>query len=522
MIDDYPKTSSDLERAVRIAGRNKSVLALLSVSSSGAIKDKLVVALGRLAEAGFIENWHVFVALDRRANIRTPKVTTWLPLPGQGPFAPNWYQEGHNCQLCRSADRSRVFAINPTTFHGMVPYQIRRMVPSINSARENRRFWEVCSTQKSISFNTQPEPAMIPVRRRDDRLGIRFDWNLTLGANELPDIVANRLASLEAVKVDLVLAPSHDLVRPGYQGFWRSLSASLGLPSSIDGFEIDGQWGDELLGKVVNAESILVFTLGVVTGLSVQRALTRIQTIRKDENFSLRCACIHARLADSRAWETLQNSFAHELRSAWVSPFPPTSPLDEEHQLIVGLDRGLLGDAGKDFYEERLLICSGDETNDKAIFWGSRSDVRLSPHSIFGESLDSRATLAAVGAAMQAARLRRPSLGVPEWPVFEMSAIVRSYFDALILAAVLRWLKPAEAWWGEDEVETKASVDQMLNRTSDLSQRAILVAELCLATAQGKVPASCAEIIRAHLAVPALKDQHRGAIELAELSLSAI
>jgi hypothetical protein len=70
--------------------------------------------------------------------------------------------------------------------------------------------------------------------------------------------------------------------------------------------------------------------------------------------------------------------------------------------------------------------------------------------------------------------------------VFEMPAIVRSYYDPMILAAVLRWLQPHEAWWGVDISDEGAVVDSMLDRAT-LEHKLILVPELLLAAAQGKL-----------------------------------
>lgn len=68
-----------------------------------------------------------------------------------------------------------------------------------------------------------------------------------------------------------------------------------------------------------------------------------------------------------------------------------------------------------------------------------------------------------------------------------MTAICRSYFDPLLLAAVLRWCKPDEVWWGADSVgavvqETVARFDH------DDAGRRILLGELVLAGIMGKVP----------------------------------
>lgn len=496
LLENYPKTKMDVERAVRKISVNGHVVALLSVSSSGALRDRLIGSLRELQSTGLLKSWVLHILLDRQTRIDESGVTTWLPLRGQNPFA-GLSLAGDDCSLCRTPGKAQVFAINPKTFHGMIPYQIKPLVPSPKDAHENRRFWELCSDSNATKLHERPEEAVLGHRPRDARMGIRFELTNLIASTELPDLAKAAFHKSKDSGIDLVLIPQHDVDRPGFANFWRELSTSANLPEAVIPFSVQDEWEEKLIQSIKEAHSILVFSVGIVTGASVQRALTRVQSIRKDKEFRLQCACIHARPATTREWQTLENSFDGDLSFAWLTHLPDRSPLEEEWQSIANVDPTPLSKDGRTFLEARLLFCSDSANQAMALFWGSKPEARLTPHSIFGEALDSRTTLAAVGSAMHRARLTGKQSGIPEWRVFEMPAIVRSYYDALILASVFRWLDPIEAWWGNKPGDAGKTVSEMLGRTSDTSHLTTLTCELALATYQGKIPNSAIDPIRA-------------------------
>src|SRR5690606_28811229 len=65
-------------------------------------------------------------------------------------------------------------------------------------------------------------------------------------------------------------------------------------------------------------------------------------------------------------------------------------------------------------------------------------------------------------------------------------AIVNSYYDPIILACIFRWMHPGEVWWGSRSIDARAAMAHMIQRTGD--GRPLLLAELLLAAAEGKVP----------------------------------
>ena len=119
--------------------------------------------------------------------------------------------------------------------------------------------------------------------------------------------------------------------------------------------------------------------------------------------------------------------------------------------------------------------------------WPSKHRPLLRPGSRYGQGLRAVTTYAAVGAAMQSARVNATQVGAPVWQQFELPAVLRSYFDPLIIAALLRWLEPHEAWWGARPEEAANVIAEAFARATE-GDRKILLPELLLAAAQGKVP----------------------------------
>jgi hypothetical protein len=73
--------------------------------------------------------------------------------------------------------------------------------------------------------------------------------------------------------------------------------------------------------------------------------------------------------------------------------------------------------------------------------------------------------------------------------MFEVYALVRSYYDPLILSAMLRWLRPEEVWWGRDAREREDTANMMLLRAqAEPDDLKVLLPELLLAARQQKVP----------------------------------
>ena len=85
---------------------------------------------------------------------------------------------------------------------------------------------------------------------------------------------------------------------------------------------------------------------------------------------------------------------------------------------------------------------------------------------------------------MQSARIRARQQGAPYWAQFDLRRVLRSYFDGLIHACILRWCEPQEAWWGPDSSDCCDLLQQLESLNFDFD---LLLPELLLAGAQEKL-----------------------------------
>jgi hypothetical protein len=99
--------------------------------------------------------------------------------------------------------------------------------------------------------------------------------------------------------------------------------------------------------------------------------------------------------------------------------------------------------------------------------------------------------------------------------MFEMPAILRSYYDPVILCCVLRWLRSTEMWWGDVPRDGEVALTQAIRRTGE-SELPMLLAELLLAGAQDKLPPGALEVVRADATILA---ERLGAPQNAALEL---
>lgn len=105
----------------------------------------------------------------------------------------------------------------------------------------------------------------------------------------------------------------------------------------------------------------------------------------------------------------------------------------------------------------------------------------------FGYPVDCLTAYTAIGGAMQSS-LQRVDIQGLRWRVFEFPAITRAYCDGILLASILRWCEPQQAWWGDTDREAENVISELVARTQDKTDQAVLVPELFLAASQGKIP----------------------------------
>ena len=223
--------------------------------------------------------------------------------------------------------------------------------------------------------------------------------------------------------------------------------------------------------------------LGARTGLTCQRMFLTARQQWPSANF--RCLVLHAHPEDDRLWTSIRNNLTDSdgnkrLLALWLSHIPSWSPL--------AMERDTYRAAQQHGIEPPELLARLNEL-ERGPAPGhtllGRAGSQLLAHSYFGQELGSRATLCAVGSAMQSARIRARQRGAPYWAQFDLRRVLRSYFDGLIHACILRWCEPQEAWWGPGISDCCSFLQQLEGQDFDFD---LLLPELLLAGAQEKLP----------------------------------
>lgn len=539
VLDGYPATAFDVATAVDGSDIGSGVLAMLSVNSSGTLRDHLMSALAACGS----DHVSLDILINKRpipthADLRGGvAVRTWHPRPSQQPLISYDAANADVCTLCQSARTATLIPVSPRSFDGSLPAALARITPSVTDARTNRRLWELANEDDLIIALDAPPIAATEQWRPPEPMSVVFDHARLLDSQSFCDAVRERLEyelrrnHRKLAHADLVLMPAHEYHCAGRSRLVKSLASILGPQPKVRPFPPQEEWSAKLCAEVRAAPSrIVVLTLGVVTGTTLYGALAAVQNARDPGPYDLYGLVLHARLAEQRAWRTLENSYANLLFAAWHSYLPERSPLRDEADLLgyrPTLDReaGLSDDALSYLRERRKFLApsrtdaSSEETASKpsmGLFWGSSPESVLTPNSILGQGLRAPAVYVAVASTMERSRKDQRALVAPVRRVFDMPTIVRSYYDPLILAATLRWLQPHEAWWGVDPQQERSVVESLLARATD-EHRLILVPELLLAAAQGKLNRQglrAVEALAEVMLASGLSDEEKAPIEL--------
>lgn len=515
-LDQYPHTLVDMAGAIdsALGPENRHLLCVISVTSSGSLRDLLATSAQRLGNR--IEKMDIVSIVDllgsNVAGTGNLKIDQFASLPTNPKATTSW--QSHSCEACLDPQRSTLVPVDVKNFEAVFPTLVRREMPAVAAPHRNRAFWESCNNSGIILFEAEPDAHVRPFRPASERMAIKIDISALLSSSprELGRQTAERLrAALDPAEtrrgdqhspaqfdwnsMDLVLVPSTDFERNGFAEFWTHARSGFSTDIEPTPVAMGEDWDTSTIQKVSSASKILVATVGTVTGTTLQQLLVRVQTIRRDARYQLFGVAFHARPSRLRSWETLRNSFGYRLVAPWFTLLPEWSPLQDELTSLGGVNsESLVGDAVT-FLTDRMLICRGatpDETRSRfcGLLWGTDADITLSSHSIFGHRLGARATFVAVGSAIHTRR--EEARQAPERIVFEIPALARSYYDPLIFCSMLRWMRGAEMWWGDQPAQARQVVHDVLDR-SEAKQREIVAAELLLAAAQRKLPRSADE-----------------------------
>ena len=565
-LASYPATQLEFASSV---GRSRSgehpVLVLLSVNSSGSVRDRLLDALRSTNKNEAINSdtpddmrpdWALHTFVDKMGDEVYHLDKTRVDCDQQTSV---WSSHGENaemvaerCKLCNDPSQSRTVQIDPKSFDGLVLPDPVLVTPDIRVADSARVFWHLCDQTGALSFDDDPHPSVSTIRPHGRRMGVVIDFDFLLRSQTVevkssPEQPESEL-NVELDPITELTSAVEDQLRQQHRqnikhdrvsskmaiDFIRSASLIVGLDGEYDRAEGRGKklvesivasWnsGAEIIGfsitdekhnlqlesSVDDAETVCVFVLGVVTGTSLHRALTWIQEVRRKRGRD-RCDvgvfALHLRPTSWRAREVIANPFGNDrVVAAFESVFPDgPSPLERERRLLDSYAE-VEQVSSLPYYERRRKYLRGeaegtvDGGRRESVFWGLRPEsemARLRPGSLFGERLTATATLMAVGSGIQRRRHHDRELGeIPEWRQFEIPAIFGSYFDFMIVCSILRWLEKEECWWGREISRSDDVIESLLKQYTNRIERAVVLGELLLAAAMGKVPNKAVEVI---------------------------
>jgi len=505
VLDQYPRTDLDAIGAVMNANSTGAgrVIGILSINATGSLRDRLWSAMNTPAAA--LDSRTLHVLLDTSPALHLVEgIERWLPLPGEDLPVRSAVQAGDCLHCLDPARASRARIIGPT-FRPVLPSEEVLLMPDTKDARANAAFWELCAATNAIGAEELPTPPAEIFRTPRKRMNIRIRFERLLQSPEFGQLVTQRLTEDESLRgFDLVLVPEGELGLDGFAAFWEKVKPVIAPASETPiPYAVGHEWTDESIVRAVReASNILILGLGAVTGASLQRGITGVQHLRDDPTYAASGLVIHARPTTRREWETLTNAFGHRLGHLWLTYIPDRSPLSNELNAIEDIDPADLDDEARKFLEQRKQLCGGARTVDEIpLLLGTRLGDRVTPHSIFGHALSAPAVYAAVASALASQRAKADETRGAKYARFEIPALVRSYYDPLILACTIRWLRPNELSWGADPHRAAERViEEVLARAKHTDPRweAILVAELGLAVAEGKVPRSGADSVLHH------------------------
>jgi hypothetical protein len=537
--DAYPDSLLSDEELIELTVGANGALALVSVSSTGHTSEALGLALERKR----IREWWIECLVDRRRPEAGEVPTVGGRLPQNGQLEP-WLhipdepaQQGEACGLCMNADRAPFVRIDPGSFaNTSLPEPPTVVMPDPpTQARQIDRLLEMYRDVDGIGIDCDPA-ARTRLRRTDRRWGVRFHPHRLL---DHPDLYAAIEAQLVAPPGD---ANDGRIDLPKLEGF----DAIAYLDE--DAVETDGRF-EQLLGwleqrlkgaaevrrvvipsraqdadvaqlasELQGCSHILVVTVGTVTGGTLHELLARINRAMADapkDSFTVSGLVLHARPPSYREWRSARSAYNLRLVALWMTYLPADDhPLAVEQRLFrQTLDDERLSEEAQRFADRRrrwilnnpqsewlsrratwdqasgnpnpaaVLLCGAPERPDDSL-------PRLQPNSLFGHQMSMIGTLVGVGAALHRARLEKESGGGPPGLRFDMTRIPVVYFEVPIICAVLRWLRPYEAFWEYQGRSAEDGLKEIWHQSAfeEEGNRAMLLAELLLAAASGKLP----------------------------------
>lgn len=536
-IDAYPVSRYEYLRTLRSAEQSW-VLAIQSVDSSGGLGARMLSVLKQTVGDQF--------RLEMLVSRGTAPEATGVPLEevreGQAPWLslhdlldPPVDASEHACTACREEATARIVRIDPLSMSAMALPAPVRIVPSITDGRRNRKLWEgyeqaldqcgglTPGRSNAISLSGPTHTRAMTVTLDGDAHQVFFEPSFLLDrpTEDRRKLLAERLDELknprasrrdaEAARIaeaahDCTSAPidvavfdceEHDLIETfDRDQIYRDLIEAAGGGSPVIATHDPKGHVDDIAAVGGNAlpdepDHVTVFAFGARTGVSLQRMF--LDARDRWPRAAIAGVVLHAHPSDRRYWDGIRNTFKDDtgrsqLLALWLTHLPRRSPIYEEQEFLRSLGRDQVPNHLVSLYERRA------QGEDPQPFWGPPS-TPLRPTSYYGEKLSPPAVLLALGSAIHFERIVQRRAGTPDWTVFDLPRVFRSYFDGVIQAAVLRWLEPAECWWGDGPADAIQLLQELEHRTKDLVDWKTLLPELLLAAAQSKMPRTAAEFL---------------------------
>ena len=540
--DAYPHSRLQDEELVELTVGANGALALLSVSSTGQTADSLSGCLdGRLGRGRSGAKWRLETFVHRtqpRAARWHDGADTrgepWLHIPNSESFATR-----DDCELCDSADRAPYVRIDPASFANTSlpePPVVVMPDPPLR-ARRIANLLEMYDDTDGIGIDCDPA-ARTKMRRRARRWGVCFYPHRLLSHSRLAEALDEqrslerddkndgRIDMDKLAGFDAIAALDEDIDHDGFNEFVKWAKTRLNNSSTEDAnipvvrFASSPADDDResVAEQLENTSHILVMAVGTVTGGTVQEILIRIHHALRDRpsgSYVVSGLVLHARPSSYEEWQSVRSSFSNRLVTMWMTYLPSRDhPLADEQRLFrQTLDDDLLSQEASEYAQARrrwvLNSTQSDwparrETwnpesgapNPAAVLMCGRPDrdpehlPRLLPNSLFGHRMSMVGTLVGVGAALHRRRLEEGAQGGPPGLRFDLSRIPVVYFEVPIICAVLRWIRPFEAFWERPGRTVDDVLLEIWHRAAfeEPGSRATLLAELALAAAAGKIP----------------------------------
>ena len=547
ILESYPSGRSavrgTIEQAVPDFGT--AIVGIQSVSSSGTLRRLFADELERAGEA-FGTEFSLDILVDRSkrgrdCNVLNPKQpaheVSWLGLAD-----PAFVESSGRCPHCSGAQKPHFVGIDSRTYAQMVLPEPFRVMPDVAYADNAHLFWERAQETRAIAIEASPHPLSRVARGKRIALPVRISFELFAKEEGLLEAVSARAAELRTTLRKLngtkliVVSPGDIEVvsQPAFVGGTTDLLRSLqvvldgiGLDPSIPIVPSDDAELTDKVKQLGPGDDILLFSWGSVTGLTMRHLKQAIAgaLASRDDEVGVNAFVVHGRPSSPQEWNAARNQLRPgELVALWSSYFPWESPLADEIQLLdrASLDPTTLNADAQTFLSQRFQFLQYHSTfigerddwsprfqfqdtdaDPTFVFWGMSASGLHQKHvrgrSLYGKGLTCMSAYAAIGSAIHYTRNNEKPSAAPKWIMFDMNKLVRSYFDAVIVASVLRWLRPGELWWaGErnDPASNRDSVAYLLEQAEgEIEEQVLLYPELLLASAQGKLPLETRELL---------------------------